>query len=83
MVKIVDPLQVNNGEFLWGVVDEANREIRLSNSMCHEVMCRTFLHEVLHICDSQVKPIPEHRIDDMSRRLYDFLINNKIFKEGI
>lgn len=63
-----------------GATCESEMTIFLNGSDPKSKMEETFFHEILHLCENQIKPLPDSIIDDIARRFYAVLKNNDMLK---
>ena len=65
-----------------GFTSFEDAKILINDSYCQEMKEQTFMHELIHVCDSRMNPLTEDQIDNLARRLYGIIKDNpKLFKD--
>lgn len=79
-IKWVDgkEFEDENDELTYADVDRGNLLIRLRKRVKRTVMEESFFHELIHLCDSETHPMNHKLVDDLARRLYATLKENKL-----
>jgi len=54
-------------------------KILINSSYSIEMQEQTFMHELVHICDSRMNPLTEEQIDSFARRLSAIFKDNNLF----
>jgi hypothetical protein len=68
-------------ELTYADVDRSDLLIRLRKNVKRSVIEGSFIHEIIHLCDSETHPMSHKLVDDIARRLYVLLKENDMFKE--
>jgi len=84
-VKWVDgkDLDDSEDEFVYADVDRSNLLIRLRKGVKRSIIEESFFHEIIHLCDSETHPMSHKLVDDIARRLYAILKENKMLENEI
>jgi Zn-dependent peptidase ImmA (M78 family) len=79
MNKIVGNEDKTGNSSLCGYTSFKDCTILINSSYNADMQIQTFFHELVHICDSRMVPLDENSIDNMARRLYAAIKDNKLF----
>ena len=71
----------NKEELTYADVNKSKLLIRLRKDIKRSIMESSFIHEIIHLCDSETHPMSHKLVDDIARRLYVLLKENGMFKE--
>ena len=82
-IKWVDGEILDEGDdgLVYADVDRVDLLIRLRKDMKRSVLEESFFHEIIHLCDSDTHPMSHKLVDDIARRLYAILKDNKFLQE--
>lgn len=78
--KKVIPGEDTSESETMAMVDKENLQIKLKKGMKRSVVEESFFHEMVHLCENEMEPLKEEIIDDLARRLYAILKNNKMLR---
>lgn len=66
---------------LCGYTSFKDCTILINSSYNDDMKIQTIFHELVHICDSRMQPLCENQVDDIARRLYAVIKDNKLFNK--
>jgi Zn-dependent peptidase ImmA (M78 family) len=79
MNKVVGNEDKSGNSSLCGYTSFKDCIILINSSYNDDMKIQTIFHELVHICDSRMSPLDENQVDNIARRLYAVIKDNKLF----
>jgi Zn-dependent peptidase ImmA (M78 family) len=79
MNKVVGNEDKSGNSSLCGYTSFKDCTILINSSYNDDMKIQTIFHELVHICDSRMSPLDENQVDNIARRLYAVIKDNKLF----